>query len=202
MAASFPQKIDRFNVHKILGRGAQGVVYLAEDPELKRQVAIKSVNLRTELKRDGDIDQLLAEARTVSKLQHANIVSIFDIGMQNDSPYLVLEFINGESLQKKIKTGATMEQKLRIMRDILQGAAAAHAKDIIHCDIKPANILISRQGQAKVADFGLALLTDAVSGDSEGLYGTPQYMAPSTSKRTSTKRFPTCFRSASSVTNC
>lgn len=178
MAASFPQKIDRFNVHKILGRGAQGVVYLAEDPELKRKVAIKSVNLRTELRRDGKIDQLLAEARTVSKLQHANIVSIFDIGMQDDSPYLVLEFINGESLQKKIRSGATMEQKLRIMRDILRGAAAAHAKNIIHCDIKPANILISQQGQAKVADFGLALLTDAVSGDSDGLYGTPQYMAP------------------------
>ncbi len=178
MAASFPQKIDRFHVHKILGRGAQGVVYLAEDPELKRKVAIKSVNLRTELRRDGKIDQLLAEARTVSKLQHANIVSIFDIGMQDESPYLVLEFINGESLQKKIKSGATIEQKIRIMRDILRGAAAAHEKDIIHCDIKPANILISRQGQAKVADFGLALLSDAAGGDSEGLYGTPQYMAP------------------------
>ncbi len=178
MAASFPQKIDRFKIHQVLGQGSQGVVYLAEDPDLKRKVAIKSVNLKTTMPIDGNIDQLLAEARTVSKLQHANIVSIFDIGMQDHNPYLVLEFIDGESLQSKIRHGGNMEQKIRIMRDILDGAAAAHSQGIVHCDIKPANIMLSEQGQAKIADFGLSFLTDAAAGGDGALYGTPQYMAP------------------------
>ena len=178
VAASFPQKIDRFAIRQVLGRGSQGVVYLAEDPELKRKVAIKSVNLKAELQRNGNIDQLLSEARTVSKLQHANIVSIFDIGMAEENPYLVLEFINGQSLQQKIRKTSAIQDRIRIMRDILEGVAAAHAQNIIHCDIKPANILISQQGQAKVTDFGLALLTDRATGADDALYGTPQYMAP------------------------
>lgn len=178
MAASFPQKIDRFNIHQVLGQGSQGIVYLADDPDLNRKVAIKSVNLKTGLQLDGNIDQLLAEARTVSKLQHSNIVGIFDIGMQDNAPYLVLEFIDGESLKSMIHQGCSLDQKISIMRDILQGAAAAHDQGIVHCDIKPANILLSEQGQAKIADFGLAFLTDAAGRDSDALYGTPQYMAP------------------------
>jgi serine/threonine protein kinase len=178
VAASFPQKIDRFNIHQVLGQGSQGIVYLADDPDLNRKVAIKSVNLKTGLQFDGNVDQLLAEARTVSKLQHSNIVGIFDIGMQENAPYLVLEFIDGESLKSKIHQGCSLDQKISITRDILQGAAAAHDQDIVHCDIKPANIMLSEQGQAKIADFGLAFLTDAAGRDSDALYGTPQYMAP------------------------
>ena len=178
MAANFPQKIDRFNILQILGRGSQGIVYLAEDPDLGREVAIKTVNLKANLQRHSNIDQLVSEARAVSKLQHANIVTIYDIRMLDDNPYLVLEFINGESLQKRITKGLSMEQKVKIIRDILSGVAEAHGHDVIHCDIKPANILISQQGQAKVADFGLALLADAAASADNALYGTPQYMAP------------------------
>ena len=178
MAANFAQKIDRFNILQILGRGSQGIVYLAEDPDLGREVAIKTVNLKANLQRHSNIDQLVSEARAVSKLQHANIVTIYDIRMLDDNPYLVLEFINGESLQKRIAKGLSMEQKVKIIRDILSGVAEAHGHDVIHCDIKPANILISQQGQAKVADFGLALLADAAASADNALYGTPQYMAP------------------------
>lgn len=178
VTASFPQKIDRFNIRRVLGRGSQGVVYLADDPDLNREVAIKSVHLKTELQREGKLDQLLTEARTVSKLQHANIVSIFDIGMQDGNPYLVLEYVNGESLRKVIPGAPNMEKKIRIMRDILSGMADAHEHDVIHCDIKPANILISQQGQAKVTDFGLALFSNTISEADDALYGTPQYMAP------------------------
>jgi serine/threonine protein kinase len=178
VAASFPQKIDRFNIRKVLGRGSQGIVYLADDPELRREVAIKSVNLKAEIQRNGNIEQLLSEARAVSKLQHANIVTIFDIGMLDENPYLVLEYIDGESLQKLIPEDPGMDQKMKILRDILSGVAEAHARNVIHCDIKPANILISQQGQAKVTDFGLALLADAAGGADDALYGTPQYMAP------------------------
>lgn len=178
MAPGFPQQIDRFNILKVLGRGAQGVVYLAEDPDLKRKVAIKSVHLRAELQSNGNFDQLLSEARTVSKLQHSNIVTIFDIGVHDNDPFLVLEYVDGESLQQAIAREPSMEQKTRIMRDILSGVAAAHEHDIVHCDIKPANIMISTQGSAKVADFGLALLAENTADNDSALYGTPQYMAP------------------------
>ncbi len=178
MAASFPHTIDRFQVRRVLGEGSQGVVYLAHDPELKRQVAIKSVSLTGGLESHDDIEQLIAEARTVSRLQHANVVSIFDIGMQDRNPYLVLEYIDGQPLQQKITAGLGFDEKLNIMRDIIAGVAAAHAEDIVHCDLKPANILISEQGQAKVADFGLAWLTDPARSSGNSLYGTPQYMAP------------------------
>ncbi len=178
MAASFPPTIDRFQIRRILGEGSQGIVYLAHDPELKRQVAIKSVSLAGGLGPRGDIEQLVAEARTVSRLQHANVVSIFDIGMQGQNPYLVLEYIDGQPLQQKIAAGLGFDEKLNIMRDIVAGVAAAHAEDIVHCDLKPANILISAQGQAKVADFGLAWLTDPARSNGDSLYGTPQYMAP------------------------
>ncbi len=178
MAASFPQSIDRFHINRVLGEGSQGIVYLAHDPELKRQVAIKSVSLNGELEPRGDIEQLIAEARTVSRLQHANVVSIFDIGMHGQDPYLVLEYIDGQSLQQRIAAGLGFDEKLNIMRDIIAGVAAAHAQDIVHCDLKPANILISEQGDAKVADFGLAWLNDPARSSGDSLYGTPQYMAP------------------------
>ncbi len=169
---------DRFIIEKELGRGRQGVVYLANDPELHRKVAIKAVHLSSELQQQEDLDALLSEARMVSRLQHNNIVTVFDLGITNHRPFLVLEYIDGRSLQQKIRSGLKLDEALRIMRDILSGVSAAHAKNIAHGDIKPANILINQDGSAKVADFGLAHFSDARQSDDDGLCGTPQYMAP------------------------
>ncbi len=174
----FPTHIDRFVIKDILGKGAQGVVYLAEDPSLNRQVAIKAVSLRQGYMQQSTIDNLMQEARTVSQLQHSNIVSIYDVGSFESKPYLVLEFVRGESLHALIKQGLPIKKAVRIMRDVLAGVGAAHKAGIIHCDIKPANIMITQDGQAKVADFGLALLADSQQEDAEHLAGTPQYMAP------------------------
>ena len=174
----FPHHIDRFIILDILGRGAQGVVYLATDPSLDRQVAIKSVFLRDNFKQQPNINNLLKEARTVSKLQHANIVSIYDVGSDQLNPFLVLEYVKGETLFSLLKESIPLEQAMNIMRDVLNGVTAAHKEGIIHCDLKPANIMITPQGQAKVADFGLALLVDSQQHDEEVLAGTPQYMAP------------------------
>ncbi len=173
----FPEKIDRFIIKDVLGRGAQGVVYLATDPSLDRQVAIKSVSLRDSFQQQHYIDNLLQEARTVSRLQHANIVSIYDIGSEQLNPFLVLEYVEGDTLQALMRQPVPMPRAIKIMRDVLSGVAAAHELGIIHCDLKPANIMINAQGQAKVADFGLALLADQQQ-ESEELAGTPQYMAP------------------------
>ncbi len=174
----FPAKIDRFSIKDILGRGAQGVVYLAHDPQLDREVAIKSVSLNNNFQQQHHIDNLLQEARTVSKLQHPNIISIYDVGSVQLNPYLVLEYVKGETLQSLIHEVMPEQQAIHIMRDVLSGVAAAHAKNIIHCDLKPANIIITPGGQAKVADFGLALLADSQQEDQSQLAGTPQYMAP------------------------
>ena len=172
------QTFDRFIIDRELGRGKQGVVYLATDPELRRQVAIKAVHLNDQLQAQGNLDQLLSEARIVSRLQHNNIVTIYDLGINNHRPYLVLEYIEGTSLQQKLRDGLKVKDALRIMRDILSGVGAAHAQNIAHGDIKPANILINREGSSKVADFGLAHFSDSRQSDNNALYGTPQYMAP------------------------
>ncbi len=174
----FPEKIDRFIIQDTLGKGAQGIVYLAKDPSLDRQVAIKAVSLRQDFRQQQTIDNLLNEARTVSQLQHPNIVSIYDVGSFQLKPYLVLEYIEGESLLSRLRQQIPLQQALRIMRDVLSGVAAAHDEGIIHCDLKPANIMITTQGQAKVADFGLALLANSQQIYDKHLAGTPQYMAP------------------------
>lgn len=176
--AEFPRQIDRFIINDILGKGAQGVVYLATDPTLDRQVAIKSVFFRDNFQQQDDMENLLQEARTVSQLQHNNIVSIYDVGNHQNNPYLVLEFVEGETLHSLLKKQIALPQAYKIMRDVLAGVAAAHERGIIHCDLKPANIMITRQGEAKVADFGLALLADSQRENSDRLTGTPQYMAP------------------------
>jgi len=176
--AEIPNTIDRFIIDRELGRGKQGVVYLATDTDLHRQVAIKAVHLSNELKRQDNLDQLLSEARMVSRLQHNNIVTVYDIGIADHRPYLVLEYIQGTSLQDKIRGGLSIDEALQIMRDMLAGVAAAHAQKIAHGDIKPANILINEAGNAKVADFGLAHFSEVVQDEDTGLSGTPLYMAP------------------------
>ena len=172
------EKFDRFIIEKELGRGKQGVVYLATDPDLHRRVAIKAVHLSGQLQQHENLDQLLTEARMVSRLQHNNIVTVFDLGISDHRPYLVLEYIDGASLRQKIRSGLKLDEAIHIIRDILSGVSAAHAKNIAHGDIKPANILINHEGNAKVADFGLAHFSDAQQSGDSGLYGTPQYMAP------------------------
>jgi len=175
---AIPKKIDRFDIKSILGKGSQGVVYLAQDSSLNRDVAIKSVLVQNSLQDNNNIEHLLAEAKTVSQMQHPNIVTIFDVGTFNHQPYLVLEYVKGESLATVMHKRLSIDKCLQLMKQILSGIAAAHDANIIHCDIKPANILINQQGIAKVTDFGLSHLAQHQSDDVEGLIGTPQYMAP------------------------
>ncbi len=172
-----PRSIDRFEILDILGKGAQGIVYRARDPELDREVAVKSVLLQASRHQDT-VDHLLHEARTVSQLQHAHIVSIYDVGHDGLQPYLVLEYIDGQTLQQALRKPVPLDEAIRIMRAVLSGVAAAHQRGIIHCDLKPANIMLGRDGVAKVADFGLATLVDGASDGGVQLAGTPQYMAP------------------------
>ena len=172
------KKIGRFEVVRELGRGAQGVVYLAVDPRLDRQVAIKTLRAGTAAQND----RLLREAKTVSHLQHPNIIPIYDLGSEEGVPYLVYAYIEGETLSQLLKrSGAlTMASAARIVADVLDALASAHGQGVMHLDIKPSNVMISSSGQHLVMDFGIAR-TILQSPDSSGeITGTPQYMAPET----------------------
>lgn len=170
--------IGRFEIIKELGRGAQGVVYLARDPRLDRQVAIKT--LRTSSVAQSD--SLLREARTVSNLQHPNIIPLYDLGSDEGTPYLVYAFINGETVAQLLKrTGPlSMANAARIVADVLNALAGAHGQGIMHLDIKPANVMISADGQHLVMDFGIARTISQLPNETGGITGTPQYMAPET----------------------
>ena len=170
--------IGRFEVVRELGRGAQGIVYLAHDPRLDRQVAIKTLRAGSAAQNDN----LLREARTVSNLQHPNIIPLYDLGSDDGAPYLVYAYIDGETLGHVLKRqgSLTMAASARIVADVLDALANAHSQGIMHLDIKPANVMVSSGGQHMVMDFGIARSISQNPNASGEITGTPQYMAPET----------------------
>jgi len=171
-------QIGRFDVKQKLGAGSQGSVYRCVDSELHRPVAIKLFD-RVMPGASSRVESLLSEARTISQIQHPNIVSIFDVGKERARPYLVFEFVEGELLSDRLRRGeVSLHDGLEIITGILSGIDQVHRKGIVHRDLKPANIILSRDGTPKIMDFGIArLLGGAVNRDVE-LTGTPRYMAP------------------------
>lgn len=170
----------KFDILRVLGTGAQSVVYLAHDPHLRREVAIKSLHLhgRDEARKQA----LLDEARTVSRLRHPSIVPIFDAGEQDGDPYLVFEYVEGNSLAEHLREagGLPPPSAIEAMLQILDAVEYAHRHGIIHRDLKPSNILLNADGVPRVMDFGIAVRIDK-AGDStygEGIMGTPAYLAP------------------------
>ncbi len=174
-----PQTIGRFEIRRELGRGAQSVVYLAWDPQLQREVAIKTMHFdKAEAVQNA---ALLAEARTVSKLRHPNVVPIFDAGEADGDPYLVFEYVEGRSLADALRAEGRMQagRAADLMRQVADALAQAHALGIIHRDLKPSNIILDARGTARVMDFGIAMrVTGAADVTQKGLSGTPYYMAP------------------------
>ncbi len=176
------RNIDRFEVRKTLGEGGQGIVYLAHDPKLNRDVAIKTLMAAT----GDEMDILLHEARAVSALQHPCIVPVFEAGDFYGTPYLVFEYVTGETLEALIRRGGALpaEDALRIAAQVLDGLAHAHKHGVLHRDIKPANIMLGSDGTPRIMDFGAASrnqiswLVGTRVGIDEDLIGTPAYMAP------------------------
>jgi len=174
----FLHKIGRFEVIAELGKGAQSVVYLAYDPELEREVAIKTMHFTSPDEEQGRM--LIEEARTVSNLRHANIVPIFEAGRHRGEPYLVFEYVEGETLAKMMAEEGALQpaRAVDIIDQVLDAVAYAHQHNIIHRDLKPSNILISDQGVLRVMDFGVATRFDYASAENGKLVGTPGYLAP------------------------
>ncbi|MCX7177632.1 MAG: protein kinase, partial [Proteobacteria bacterium] len=173
-----PQQIGRFEVVRELGRGAQSVVYLCTDPHLQREVAIKTLHFSPAEQRDNA--SLLAEARTVSKLRHANIVPIFEAGEQDGDPYLVFEYVEGGNLAQLLREKPlTPVRAAEMTAAVLDALAEAHAQGIIHRDLKPSNILIDAKGTPRVMDFGIAVrVADQAVAKEQGMMGSPAYMSP------------------------
>ena len=163
---------------KELGKGGQGAVFLARDPQLDRQIAIKTFhNL------GNKAEQLTHEARIVSKLQHSNIIALYDSGEHLGSPYLVYAYVEGKTLAQLLKQEGILPfvRAAEIACGVLEGLAYAHSQGVSHLDVKPANIMISGSGTPMVMDFGLARASSEPEQTLDPLLsGTPRYMAPET----------------------
>jgi eukaryotic-like serine/threonine-protein kinase len=149
------QTITHYRVLKKLGAGGMGVVYEAEDVRLNRHVALKFLPAQT--RHDSlALARFLREARSVSALNHPNVCTLYDVGQYNESPFLVIELLEGKSLAEMMQTPLPLPQVLEIAIQVADGLRAAHSKGIVHRDIKPANIFITQEGRVKILDFGLA----------------------------------------------
>ena len=171
---------DRYRVTAELGSGGMAVVYKAIDLELGRQVAVK-------LLREGYADdnaflvRFQQEARAAASLDHPNIVSIYDVGRDGQLYYIVMEYVEGQSLKSLLRAGTPLPvgEALDLAIQICAGVGAAHRGGLIHCDMKPQNILITPDGRVKVLDFGIARALKAkATGSDEITWATPQYAAP------------------------
>src|ERR1051325_5892346 len=189
MAASAPElkTLARYNIERTIGKGAMGVVYEGVDPRLGRGVPIKTI-LKSPLDEDTGKDfamRFVREAQAVARLNHPNIVQVYDFGEENDIAYLVMEFIKGKELKNFFDANERFDLKevVRIMGELCEALEFAHAAGIIHPDIKPANVMIDAQGRTKLTDFGVARVQDndktSVEKTQAGtMVGTPAYMSP------------------------
>lgn len=173
---SHPTHIGKYRVDGVIGGGGMGIVYRAFDPVLEVAVAIKVIRGAAEIKR------FYVEAKsTASMRQCPNIVTVYDFGEQDGNPYLVMEYLEGISLDSIIKnrTPLNLSEKLRIIVDVLNGLSYAHDRNIIHRDIKPANIIVLNDGMAKIVDFGIARIGDTTGVTNPNtVLGTLEYMSP------------------------
>jgi CHASE2 domain-containing sensor protein len=176
--------LGRYQVEKELGKGAMGVVYLGKDPKIGRVVAIKTMALSQEFEPD-ELEEVrqrfFREAETAGRLNHPNIVTIYDAGEEHDLAYIAMEFLKGQDLVPKTKQGALLPlpQALSIIARVAEALSYAHLQNVVHRDIKPANIMYDAQTDSvKVTDFGIARITDSSKTRTGMVLGTPSYMSP------------------------
>jgi serine/threonine protein kinase len=172
-------KIGRYEVEDELGTGGMAVVYRARDPYMQRQVAIKV--LAYQLTSDTLYQEYFQrEAEVIAALEHPCIVPVFDFGRHGNQPYIVMRYMAGGSLQDRLNEGGLKARDMaHIVERVAEGLDAAHARGIIHRDVKPANILFDTSGEAFLSDFGLAKSLNRSTGMTGALFvGTPEYMSP------------------------
>jgi serine/threonine-protein kinase len=181
------KSLGRYQINGVLGKGAMGLVYDGVDPKLNRRVAIKTIltgKLSAEAARMASV-RFEREVRAVARLNHGNVVQVYDFGTEGELAYIVMEFIQGRELKDYLDTKERLDLKtiFRIMTELLEALHFAHEAGIIHRDVKPANVMIDGGGHAKLTDFGVARVADADTSQSEAtrvgtIVGTPSYMSP------------------------
>ncbi len=170
--------LGKYEVLEELGAGAMGKVFHARDRVLQREVAIKTISTE-----DADVElkqRFYREARSCGRLSHANIVTVFDLGEQQGTSYIAMEYLEGEDLRRFIdrNTFMPLEGKLQVMAEVCDGLTHAHANRIVHRDIKPSNIFLLRSGRPKILDFGIARVFASQLTRVGNALGTPEYMSP------------------------
>jgi serine/threonine protein kinase len=177
------EKLGRYEIVRELGRGAMGVVYEGFDPVVGRRVAVKTARrdvVENSTRSDELMERFLREARAAGALSHPNIVTVYDAGEENGVAYIAMEFLDGTDLQKLLEQNRKfpVERTLEITSTICAALAHAHANGVVHRDIKPANVVLLPNGVIKVADFGIARVSDSQLTQEGAVIGTPQYMSP------------------------
>jgi serine/threonine-protein kinase len=181
---SAPNRIGKYELLSRLGRGGMGEVYKAFDPHLQRYVAIK-VLLATSETDSELIERFQREARAVAQLRHPNIVQVFGFDIEGDKPYMVMEYVEGETLAQRMaryhKSGQLLptDEVIRLLQQLCSAVDYAHKQGMLHRDIKPANVILNRQNDAILTDFGLAKIAGVSGLTASGMVvGTPHYMSP------------------------
>lgn len=178
-----PKKLGRYDVVAELGSGAMGTVYKGIDPKIGRTVALKVLNFKN-IKKGSDSfqarERFMVEARATGQLSHPNILTIFDVGEEDDKAYIAMECLEGGTLEDLINEGRfkNYDEIFDITAQIAKGLFHAHSKNVIHRDVKPANIMMADGNVPKIADFGLARFTDSNLTATGTVLGTPNYMSP------------------------
>jgi serine/threonine-protein kinase len=176
--------LGRYQLEKELGKGAMGVVYLGRDPKINRVVAIKTMALAQEFDEDELVDvkaRFFREAETAGRLNHPNIVTMYDAGEEHDLAYIAMEFLKGRDLVPQSKAAGLLPlpQVISILARVADALDYAHSQSVVHRDIKPANIMYEPESdQVKVTDFGIARITDSSRTKTGMVLGTPSYMSP------------------------
>ncbi|MEO7727617.1 MAG: serine/threonine-protein kinase, partial [Burkholderiales bacterium] len=181
-APGIPAKLGKYEVLRVLGRGAMGVVYEAFDPSIERTVALKTIR-RDQLEGDDAaevITRFQREAKAAGRLNHPNIVAIYDFGNDGDTTFIAMEFVIGRELKDHFQKDERfpLAEIARIMGELLDALEYSHNYGVVHRDIKPANIIIRPNGQVKVADFGIARIESSQYTQAGSVLGTPAYMSP------------------------
>ena len=180
------ERFGRYEILAELGRGAMGIVYKARDPKINRVVAVKTISLAGQPPEEEQEyrERFFREAEAAGRLSHPGIVTVFDVGEEPETraPYIVMEFVAGQSLDKlllsKEDRKLTVEKALQLALEVAEALDCAHGQGVVHRDVKPANILLTEDGHAKIADFGVAKLNFANATAAGRTLGTPAYMSP------------------------
>ena len=175
---AIPARIGNFEIIRQINSGGMGSVYLGRDPELDRQVAIKVI--REEVHDQEVLDRFFREARAAGALRHPNIITIYASGQQDHQPYIAMEFVDGESLADIIKErrNVALSDKLSYLEQICAGLHFAHKAGVVHRDVKPANVMVDREGVVRILDFGIVRIEGSAMTQDGAMIGSLNYMSP------------------------